>query len=367
MSTAWRSVQRRIVRYALGHGEGPRGLVLARALAMATYRSAREFEERFAGPAEATPEGFRFPVENYLLARGESYAAVYQPEAFVCLSESIDLHRVEPAAIRVPTTLIGVRGRPAGAARRHARSCATSTAATAASPRSVPSTATTPSSRRPKCCATCSRARSTEHEPRHTIRPNDPRGARRARDRHAVRRRGAADPPDLDVLVRAASARSAPTTTRAPATRPATRSAARWPSSRAVQGRWSPAPAWRPWAWSRSCSGRGRSRVVPHDCYGGTYRLFNALRERGSLDVQFVDFQDSRGAGRRAGDAQPALVWVETPSNPLLRIVDIAGRGSRGPCGRCAGGGRQHLPVARLAAAAGARRGRGRCTRPPST
>jgi homoserine O-acetyltransferase/O-succinyltransferase len=109
MSTAWRSVQRAIVRYALGHGEGPRGLVLARALAMATYRSAREFEERFGGQAEATPEGFRFPVESYLLARGESYAAVYKPEAFVCLSESIDLHRVDPAAIRVPTTLLGVQ------------------------------------------------------------------------------------------------------------------------------------------------------------------------------------------------------------------------------------------------------------------
>jgi homoserine O-acetyltransferase len=109
MSTAWRSVQRAIVRYALGHGEGPRGLVLARALAMATYRSAREFEERFPGPAEATPGGFRFPVETYLMARGERYAAVYKPEAFVCLSESIDLHRVEPGAIRVPTTLLGVQ------------------------------------------------------------------------------------------------------------------------------------------------------------------------------------------------------------------------------------------------------------------
>ena len=109
MSTAWRSVQRAIVRYALSHDEGPRGLVLARALAMATYRSAREFEERFPGPAEASPAGFRFPVETYLMARGESYAAVYKPEAFVCLSESIDLHRVEPGAIRVPTTLLGVQ------------------------------------------------------------------------------------------------------------------------------------------------------------------------------------------------------------------------------------------------------------------
>jgi len=63
--------------------------------------------------------------------------------------------------------------------------------------------------------------------------------------------------------------------------------------------------------------------VVPHDCYGGTYRLFNALRERGSLDVRFVDFQDAP-ALESAIAARPALVWIETPSNPLLRIVDIA-------------------------------------------
>jgi homoserine O-acetyltransferase len=109
MSTAWRSVQRAMVRYALRHGEGAQGLTLARALAMATYRSAREFEERFPGAPERTPEGFRFPVETYLFARGESYAARYRPEAFVCLSESIDLHRIEPGEIRVPTTLLAVR------------------------------------------------------------------------------------------------------------------------------------------------------------------------------------------------------------------------------------------------------------------
>jgi cystathionine gamma-synthase len=67
----------------------------------------------------------------------------------------------------------------------------------------------------------------------------------------------------------------------------------------------------------------GQVAVVPHDCYGGTYRLFNALRERGSLDVRFVDFQDSAAlAAALAG--KPALVWIETPSNPLLRIVDVA-------------------------------------------
>lgn len=108
MSTAWRSVQRAIVRYAIGHGEGPRGLVLARALAMATYRTPREFEERFTAPPEQTAGGFRFPVEQYLMSRGESYAAYYRPEAFVCLSESIDLHRIEPERIHAGITVIGV-------------------------------------------------------------------------------------------------------------------------------------------------------------------------------------------------------------------------------------------------------------------
>ena len=67
----------------------------------------------------------------------------------------------------------------------------------------------------------------------------------------------------------------------------------------------------------------GQTAVVPHDCYGGTYRLFNALAARGSLEVKFVDFQDA-GALTAALALRPALVWIETPSNPLLRIVDIA-------------------------------------------
>jgi cystathionine gamma-synthase len=68
--------------------------------------------------------------------------------------------------------------------------------------------------------------------------------------------------------------------------------------------------------------------VVPHDCYGGTYRLFNALNLRGALQVRFVDFQDTQ-ALHAAIDAKPALVWIETPSNPLLRIVDVAAVASR--------------------------------------
>ncbi len=62
--------------------------------------------------------------------------------------------------------------------------------------------------------------------------------------------------------------------------------------------------------------------VAPHDCYGGTYRLFDAWRRRGERDVEFVDFGDL--AAVKAALAKPtALLWIETPSNPLLRITDI--------------------------------------------
>lgn len=63
--------------------------------------------------------------------------------------------------------------------------------------------------------------------------------------------------------------------------------------------------------------------VAPHDCYGGTYRLFDAWRRRGEREVEFVDFGDE--AAVRAALSRPtALLWIETPSNPLLRITDIA-------------------------------------------
>jgi cystathionine gamma-synthase len=62
--------------------------------------------------------------------------------------------------------------------------------------------------------------------------------------------------------------------------------------------------------------------IAPHDCYGGTYRLFESLAAKGQFKVQFVD-QNDNSALSAAIMLQPRLIWVETPSNPLLRIVDI--------------------------------------------
>lgn len=109
LSTAWRSVQRQIVREAIARGDGPSGLKLARALAMATYRSAVEFELRFGAAPVREAHGFRFPIEDYLFARGDDYVQKYRAETFLALSESIDLHRMDATRVRTPATLIAVR------------------------------------------------------------------------------------------------------------------------------------------------------------------------------------------------------------------------------------------------------------------
>jgi cystathionine gamma-synthase len=62
--------------------------------------------------------------------------------------------------------------------------------------------------------------------------------------------------------------------------------------------------------------------IAPYDCYGGTYRLLAALHARGNLVVDFVDQADA-AALKAALEPGAKLVWIETPSNPLLRVVDI--------------------------------------------
>lgn len=62
--------------------------------------------------------------------------------------------------------------------------------------------------------------------------------------------------------------------------------------------------------------------VAPHDCYGGSYRLFNSLSQRGYFKAKFVD-QSDPVALKEALSLRPKLVLIETPNNPLLRVVDI--------------------------------------------
>ena len=66
----------------------------------------------------------------------------------------------------------------------------------------------------------------------------------------------------------------------------------------------------------------GDRLVVPHDGYGGSWRLFNALAKKGAFELVTVDLTDPRALAAALAPA-PKLVWIETPSNPLLRITDL--------------------------------------------
>lgn len=63
--------------------------------------------------------------------------------------------------------------------------------------------------------------------------------------------------------------------------------------------------------------------VAPHDCYGGTWRLFDTLAQRGRFRLKLID-QGDIAAVEDAFSEKVDLLWIETPSNPLLRVVDIA-------------------------------------------
>lgn len=63
--------------------------------------------------------------------------------------------------------------------------------------------------------------------------------------------------------------------------------------------------------------------IAPHDCYGGTYRLLQSLSDKGMFRVQFVDQNNEKSISECIHKYEPKLIFIETPSNPLLRIVDI--------------------------------------------
>jgi cystathionine gamma-synthase len=66
----------------------------------------------------------------------------------------------------------------------------------------------------------------------------------------------------------------------------------------------------------------GDRLVVPHDCYGGSWRLFNALAKKGAFELVTADLTDPRSLAEALREP-PRVVWIETPSNPLLRITDL--------------------------------------------
>jgi len=100
MSTALRSLQRRIVELGIETGRETDALSIARGLAMTTYRSTEEFGRRFDGES----------VERYLRHHGEKFARSFSAARFLALSLSADLHSVNPEECSTPATFVAARG-----------------------------------------------------------------------------------------------------------------------------------------------------------------------------------------------------------------------------------------------------------------
>ncbi|WP_101924916.1 MULTISPECIES: O-succinylhomoserine (thiol)-lyase [Luteimonas] len=66
----------------------------------------------------------------------------------------------------------------------------------------------------------------------------------------------------------------------------------------------------------------GDRLVVPHDAYGGSWRLFDALARKGHFELVTADLTDPRALADALAQS-PRVVLIETPSNPLLRVTDL--------------------------------------------
>lgn len=109
-ASAWRALQRRAVLLGQLQCGDRHGLALARQMAMLSYRTEEEFEQRFDAPPEVVNGRVRVAAEDYLDAVGARFVSRMSSTAFVRLSESIDLHRIDPACIITPTTVVAVEG-----------------------------------------------------------------------------------------------------------------------------------------------------------------------------------------------------------------------------------------------------------------
>jgi cystathionine gamma-lyase len=67
----------------------------------------------------------------------------------------------------------------------------------------------------------------------------------------------------------------------------------------------------------------GDEVICTHDLYGGTYRLFTTIYQSYGIVFKFVDLQDVE-AVKKAFNPKTKMIWIESPTNPMMRIVDIS-------------------------------------------
>ncbi len=105
-AAASRAVQRAIVRFGVANGDAEGGLALARQVAMIGYRSPQELARRFDAAPVIGDEGLRVASQDWLEAAAARFVQRFDAPRYLALSESIDLHQLDPATVPVPTWLL---------------------------------------------------------------------------------------------------------------------------------------------------------------------------------------------------------------------------------------------------------------------
>jgi len=348
LATAVRSVQRRILRLGLEHGAGADAVGIARALALTTYRTAAELRQRFTQDADACDVA-RFPVDAYLDHHARDYAGTFPAAALHAISQSLDLHDVDPSTIRARCTLAGIDSDTlvpdddvralAGALgahahytrieslyghdgflKEHARVGGIIAAAlrdAAVAPLRSAGAPPTPVDGAP---VTHYAARADAAHAQLDIATRAVRGGLCTDAQH-----GAVVPPlqltSTFAFAGFGESRQYDYTRSGNPTRDllaATVAELEGGAAGVVTSTGMAAIN------VLLCFARpGDVVVAPHDGYGGTWRLLTALARRHAFELLLLDLTDAASLDviRRR---RPRLVWVETPSNPLLRITDIA-------------------------------------------
>lgn len=107
-ASALRSLQRRALSLGEAAGDPGAGVALARAMAMVSYRTPQEFRERFGGEPLVESGRARVGADDYLDHHGRRHAKRMSATAYRRLSESIDLHCIDPSGIEAPFTFVAV-------------------------------------------------------------------------------------------------------------------------------------------------------------------------------------------------------------------------------------------------------------------
>ncbi|MEA2761835.1 MAG: homoserine O-acetyltransferase/O-succinyltransferase [Gemmatimonadaceae bacterium] len=110
IATALRHLQRRVVELGSAVGRERDGLAIARGIAITSYLTPRHFEERVAGVDRSDSRAVEDRIGSYLKTRGDQFAEQWTPERYNALSLSLDLHKIRPEDIAVPTTVIAITG-----------------------------------------------------------------------------------------------------------------------------------------------------------------------------------------------------------------------------------------------------------------